>query len=342
MSLDAGAIRAAVAERGAVVRIVVAAVKGSAPREEGAAMLVWEGGQSGTIGGGALEWTAAARAREMLREGAGREDNGREDNGREDNGREDMGREAMRLPLGPSLGQCCGGAVTLVLERWDGRMLPLLEERMLARPLPGAGEMPLAVRRALSEARGQGMAAPLRLTGGWLLEPVTPAAQAVWLWGAGHVGRAVAAVLAPLPGFAVTWADTARARFPETIPEGVTMRIADAPGALVAEAPEDAWHVVMTFSHALDLDLCHRILGRGFGALHLIGSATKRARFESRLCALGHGAAEVSRIVCPIGEPGLGKHPQAIAVGLAVAFLREAARGAGRGAQPRRAAKGAG
>ena len=79
---------------------------------------------------------------------------------------------------------------------------------------------------------------------------------------------------------------------------------------------------MLTFSHALDLDLCHRLLSHGFAALGLIGSETKRARFRSRLAALGHSEARISRIACPIGDPALGKHPQAIAVGVAAALLK--------------------
>ncbi|MFN0113928.1 MAG: xanthine dehydrogenase accessory protein XdhC [Paracoccaceae bacterium] len=307
MSLDPREIAAAVASHGAVARVVIAEVSGSSPREPGAAMLVWAGGQSGTIGGGALEWEAAARARAMLCAG--------------------RAAEVWRMALGPALGQCCGGAVTLLAERWTAAALSALERSVFARPLPGmkAGEgaAPLALRRILAKARAEGAAPGTRLVQGWLVEPVAPAPREVWVWGAGHVGRAVVAVLAPLPGIALTWIDTAPDRFPEPIPEGVTVRAAANPGDLVAEAPPGAGHFVMTFSHALDLDLCHRLLGRGFASLGLIGSASKAARFRSRLSALGHPAAAVARIACPIGDPSLGKHPQAIAVGVAAALLKD-------------------
>ncbi len=94
------------------------------------------------------------------------------------------------------------------------------------------------------------------------------------------------------------------------------------PAVLADHAPAGAEHLVLTYSHALDLELCHRLLRRGFAACGLIGSATKWARFRARLAALGHEAAAVSRIRCPIGEPGLGKHPQAIALGVAAEMLR--------------------
>uniref|UniRef100_UPI0039B97F56 xanthine dehydrogenase accessory protein XdhC n=1 Tax=Albidovulum sp. TaxID=1872424 RepID=UPI0039B97F56 len=193
---------------------------------------------------------------------------------------------------------------------------------VLARPLPGAdGEMPLAVRRLLARARGEGLRPPAGVVQGWMAEPVAVAEREIWVWGAGHVGRALVAVLSPLPGLRLTWIDTDAARFP-TVPEGVAQRIAANPADLVPEAPAGAEHLIVTFSHALDLELCHRLLGHGFGALGLIGSETKRARFRTRLRTLGHTEAQIARIRCPIGERAFGKHPQAIAVGVAAEVLR--------------------
>lgn len=295
---DLGALGAALAVHRRVVRVVIAGHDGSSPREVGAAMLVWDDGQAGTIGGGALEFEAASKARGML--GAG-------------------GMSVQRVALGPALGQCCGGAVTLwfeVLER-----VPDPVAGMVAR---GPGAMPLAVKRILAAARGQGVRPGVALVEGWLVEPVAEPGRQVWVWGAGHVGRALVGVLAPLPGMAVTWVDVAAGRFPETVPEGVTVLPAADPALLADHAPQEAEHLVLTFSHALDLELCHRLLRRGFRSCGLIGSATKWARFRSRLAALGHDRAAVARIRCPIGEPAFGKHPQAIAVGVAAQMLRAA------------------
>jgi xanthine dehydrogenase accessory factor len=160
---------------------------------------------------------------------------------------------------------------------------------------------------------------------GWLVEPVTRARRAVWIWGAGHVGRALVGVLAPLPDVALTWVDTGADRFPGAVPPGVAV-IADAdPARVMAHAPVDAHHLILTYSHALDLALCHAALVRGFASCGLIGSATKWARFRSRLAGLGHAAPAIARIRCPIGDPSLGKHPQAIAIGVAAALLAPAA-----------------
>jgi xanthine dehydrogenase accessory factor len=304
---DLDALADAVAAHGRVARVVVAEVAGSAPREVGAAMLVWGGGQSGTIGGGALEWEAAAVARAMLAAGGARLD---------------------RRPLGPALGQCCGGAVTLLTEVYDAATLPEPSD-VIARAVDGR-PIPLAVKRSLAAARGQGVLPAPALVQGWMLEPLARPDRAIWVWGAGHVGRALVAVLAPLPGLSITWVDVAADRFPAEVPPGVTVLPAADPGPLVAYAPPQAEHLVLTYSHALDLELCHRLLGHGFGRLGLIGSATKWARFRGRLAALGHVPAQIARIDCPIGDPALGKHPQAIAISVAGAVLARARQGAAR------------
>ncbi len=305
MSFDRDALTRAVAAHGAVVRVVVAEVAGSAPREVGASMIVWAGGQEGTIGGGALEFEATRQARAILAT-AGRD-------------------RAERIPLGPALNQCCGGAVVILSELWTAaRLTSVAGETLVTRAMPGTGgAMPLAVKRVLARARGEGVRPAPRVVHGWMVEPVTEPDREVWIWGAGHVGRALVGVLAPLPGLRVTWIDTDADRFPETVPNGVVRRIAANPADLVAEAPPHSEHLILTFSHALDLELCHRLLGHGVGTLGLIGSATKWARFRSRLRALGHSDAQISRIRCPIGDPDLGKHPQAIAVGVSADLLKD-------------------
>ena len=299
---DRAALARLIATHGAVARVVICAHQGSSPREAGTAMLVWAEGQEGTIGGGALEYEAVAEARRML---AG------------------APPKVQKIALGPALGQCCGGAVTLGFEVFDARALTTIPQAGLyTRPLArdAAAEPPLALRRAEKTARGEGVAVT-RYLQGWLSEPVAAKPRDLWIWGAGHVGRALVHTLTPLPGLALTWIDTDRARFPDTLPEGVTPRIAANPGTLVTEAPLTAEHLILTFSHALDLDLCHRLLDHGFRACGLIGSASKWARFQSRLKALGHASQDIARIRCPIGDPALGKHPQAIAISVAAEIL---------------------
>lgn len=235
------------------IRVTVLSVQGSAPREVGAAMLVRAGDTLGSIGGGALEWEAMRIARQMLADG--------------------QDQAEHRLPLGPALGQCCGGAVSLRFEAAE----------------------------TLDRPEG----APL------------------WVWGAGHVGRAVVAVMAALPEVAITWIDDAPARFPDTVPDGVEPIVAADMARLMPHAPRTAHHLILSYSHEIDLALCHAALCHGFASCGLIGSDTKWARFRARLKALGHKDAEISRIACPIGDPSLGRHPQAIAVGVAGRLLKE-------------------
>jgi xanthine dehydrogenase accessory factor len=299
--IDLAALSGAVAAEGRVARIVVASVEGSAPREAGAAMLVWKDGSAGTIGGGALEWKAMAKARHLL-----------------------LSRRpatVCRVPLGPALGQCCGGAVTLLTEVFEAATLPRPESGVFARSIDGR-PLPLAAKRLLALARGTGTLPQAALVQGWMVEPVLSPRRPLWIWGAGHVGQALVAVLAPLPGFAMTWIDVAQDRFPDRLPPDVTILPAADPALLVPHCPAGAEHLVLTYSHALDLELCHRLLTHGFASLGLIGSQTKWARFRSRLRALGHSDPQIARIRCPIGDPRLGKHPQAIAIGVAQDILQ--------------------
>ncbi len=299
---DRDALHNAVLRHGTVARVVIAAFDGSSPREVGAAMLVWADGQSGTIGGGALEWQATCDARALLAGG---------------------GKTRLdRVPLGPTLGQCCGGAVTLLTEVYDAKSVAALPTDVIARATDGR-EMPLSAKRLLGQARGMGTTPLPHLLQGWFIEPVSRPERQLWVWGAGHVGRALVGVLAPLPDLAITWVDVGLDRFPDTIPSNTRALPVQNPADAVSLAQPNAEHLILTYSHALDLDLCHHLLTHGFASAGLIGSATKWARFRSRLAALGHTTAQIARIQCPIGDPALGKHPQQIAIGVATSFIRQ-------------------
>lgn len=296
MGFDINALRDAVMRHGRVARVVLAEVKGSSPREVGAAMLVWDGGQSGTIGGGVLEFELVKTA---------------------------LSTDADRLTnhaLGPDMGQCCGGAVKVLTEVYDAARVNDLAEEVIAR---GPGVMPLAARRLITQARGQGQRPEPILMQGWFIEPVHRPTREIWIWGAGHVGRALVNVLAPMPDLAITWVDTDAVRFPPSVASGVSVVPASEPAILAEHAPVDAEHLILTYSHKLDFELCDRLLRRGFSFAGLIGSKTKWSRFRSRLSALGHTSAQINRITCPIGDPSLGKHPQVIAVGVATALLKQ-------------------
>ena len=294
---DRDTLIAACAEHGRVCRVVVADVRGSAPREIGAAMLVWQGGFSGTIGGGTLEYQAILAARASL---------------------SCETPTVTQHALGPDLGQCCGGAVTLMSDPFDEKTATALPKDVVAR---GTGDMPLRVQRVLSLARSEGRVPSAQFLEGWMIEPVAQPSRHVWIWGAGHVGQALVGALSPLPDVSLSWIDTSAARFLERTPEGVEIIAADKPARLVRHAPIDTQHLIVTYSHALDLELCHQLLSHRFGYAGLIGSKTKWARFRKRLVALGHGPGAIEQITCPIGQPEFGKHPQAIALGVAADFL---------------------
>ncbi len=266
-------------------------------------MLVWDGGQSGTIGGGALEYQAVNALRARLAA---------------------PGTTVDKLPLGPALGQCCGGAVTLVSEVFGAADLAQIDpsDAVHARRVSGDADMPLSVTRLVAQARS-GQPGPLTFQNGWLAEPVRSQPTPLWVYGAGHVGRAIVGAMAPLPEFAITWVDTELNRFPDHIPASVTALPATNPAATVAMAPSHAQHLILTYAHTLDLELCHQLLSHGFAGAGLIGSKTKWARFQTRLRSLGHADAQIGRITCPIGDPGLGKHPQAIALGVAAALVMQ-------------------
>lgn len=306
--VDLDALSRAVAAHGPVVRIVIAGMRGSAPRAPGTDMLVWDGGSDGTIGGGRLEFDAIREARRMLPRGPE--------------------TRLKRQALGPALNQCCGGTVTLVLERVDNARLCALREAttpdgVLIRPVEaGAGTMPDRLQRRIERASDRGEPLPVTLSGGWLAEAAWRQRRPVHIHGAGHVGRALAMVLAPLPQFEVSLIDT-RAGQVDGVPSQIRRITPAAHADVIAGAPDTAEHFIMTPEHDLDLELCHHLLTRRFHRAGLIGSATKWARFRKRLAALGHSPAQIARISCPIGDPKLGKHPQAIAVGVATGLLAE-------------------
>jgi xanthine dehydrogenase accessory factor len=295
MGLNLTELTTAIANHNRVVRVVIANHQGSTPRETGASMLVWANGQHGTIGGGALEQQAVESARQI------------------------QTPTTLKIPLGPNLGQCCGGAVTLVLEPFTAQNLPSASPHFI-RQIAGKHDKPLSIRAVQTTARNSGQTAPFIYENGWLSEPIETAPHQLWLYGAGHVGRAIVETLNGLP-FDIIWVDTAANRFPTTHTSNATPLIAANLADAARHAPATAHHLVLTYSHTIDLDLCHRILGQPHASLGLIGSATKRARFASRLAALGHSPAAIASIICPIGQRALGKEPKAIALGVAIEML---------------------
>jgi xanthine dehydrogenase accessory factor len=298
-----------VAEHGSAALVTLAQAQGSSPREVGARMVVApDGAFTGTIGGGALEWGALAEAQALL-------------------ARHD-GPAITRLDraLGPDLGQCCGGRVLLTIERFG------VADRQAIAPLANAERSAVLttvgiisndgrLARRVVEA-GSAAAAYDVQPDGHVIERFGEEPTAFYLFGAGHVGRALVTALAPLP-FAVTWMDTRPSAIPEMFPSNVTAIRDGDPVELLTRAPDDAFVAIMTHSHALDLDLVIAALrAQRFPYVGLIGSGTKRARFTSAMQKMGMAADVVDKLVCPIGLTAIrNKAPAAIAASIAAQVL---------------------
>jgi xanthine dehydrogenase accessory factor len=286
------------------VLVTVARAEGSVPRDAGTHMLITAGGQFDTVGGGHLEHRALDIARGMI--GAGRS----------------AAVHLERFPLGPSLGQCCGGVVWLLFEPVAGGLEEALaqlrqrrrEDSCRITAIDGAAECRLTDERHRethihTDADGRR----------WLVDPVRAPRAHLVLFGAGHVGAAIVRALGELP-CTVTWVDERDAMFPDEVPDNVTIEATDTPEACVDEAPDGASYLVMTHSHALDQRLCEAILARqNVGWFGLIGSKSKRAQFTSRMEAKG---LSVASMVCPVGLPGIiNKAPAVIAASVAAQLL---------------------
>jgi xanthine dehydrogenase accessory factor len=300
-----------IAEQGAAALVTVAQAQGSSPREAGARMVVAPDGTfTGTIGGGALEWGALAEAQSLMAR---------------------SGPVASQLDkaLGPDLGQCCGGRVLLTIERFGaedretiGKLAAAERDGALVTIATLGRDGRLARRVATgNEGKSPGPAYDVKADGR-VIERFGDEPTPFYLFGAGHVGRALAAALGPLP-FAVTWIDARPGAFPATWPANVTCLAEGDPVALLGKAPGGAFVAVMTHSHALDLDLVIAALNANrFPYVGLIGSATKRARFTSAMRKIGMAGEVVDSLICPIGLTEIAdKAPAAIAASVVAQLL---------------------
>ncbi len=278
----------------------IAKVEGSGPREPGTVMLVGPDALYGTIGGGELEYRAVRRARELAPTGRGAID---------------------QTSLGPEIDQCCGGRVTLAYEPFGAADAAPIED-MLRRAHGSAAiwrQVEISadgdIRRDVVDTEPGDLPADADVA--VLAERLNPDSAAVYIFGAGHVGAATVRALEPL-GFAVTWIDD-RAGLMSAHAGARKLELA-IPESAVEEAPPNAYYLVMTHSHDLDLKICEAVLTRGDAAyLGLIGSKSKRAHFLHRLHDAGH---DVSRLTCPVGLPGiLSKEPAVIAASIAADLL---------------------
>lgn len=285
-----------------VAMISVLATEGSAPRGAGTRMLVSADGEHGTIGGGALEFRALEQARSVLGHAPGT-------------------WRVQDYPLGPLLGQCCGGRVRLLVEHVDRAALGWLADATEGRVLVSLLK-PGTIERHVTD--GPAMALSARgdrpREGSRLAEVIGAMRRPLYLFGAGHVGQAIARHIGGLP-LRLAWFDT-RPVFAGIA--GVSVIPESSIEQCVIEAPDDAALVILTHDHALDYTLTRAALARPpLAFTGLIGSQTKRARFMARLEREGVSAEARARLTCPIGLPGVtGKEPDVIAVGLLAQVLQ--------------------
>jgi xanthine dehydrogenase accessory factor len=296
-----------VSSGGVAVLVTVHRVQGSAPRETDARMAVRaDGSLSGTIGGGALEWDALREARRLIAAGRGP-------------------AVTIERVLGPDLGQCCGGRVSLLIETFDRRDLAELaafaeEERR------GAFETLCRLGADGRVHRVIAGASPVVPEPNSWREHHGMAHTPVHLFGAGHVGRAIVLALAPLP-FEIIWIDSREGAFPQHIPANARPILAPDPVAELSRAPADTFVLVMTHEHAMDLVITAAALQGPYPFVGLIGSKTKRARFERRFRELGIPKTRIESLHCPIGLGSItGKQPAIIAASVAAQMLAESER----------------
>lgn len=264
-------------------QILVSVVKtqGSTPRDAGARMWVGSDFIVDTVGGGHLEWKAIAQARQMLEQPK-------------------PGPRLERYPLGPGLGQCCGGVVWLMFEYLDRD--DALWCAQIAETLAHGGSM---ARTVILDGH--------EIVDVWSVPPVQ-----IVVCGAGHIGTHIVKLLAALP-FQVTWLDP-RGCWPDTIPGNVRVVQGDADD--VPDMPEHAYWLILTHNHALDLAIIDGVFRhKSFAFLGLIGSKSKKARFVSRL-SQRHNPELVERLICPLGiVQTSSKLPAVIAVSVVAQLL---------------------
>lgn len=296
--------------------VTVIAAEGSTPREAGTRMLVTADGQSGTIGGGNLEYRATEQARRLLTQ-------------------TERGFALQDYPLGPFLQQCCGGHVRLLLERLEAEDRAWLEPaaRAEATGQPYALKASVCGTRlaraffadetqwvgAISMVDAAGAPLPGRRPslseGDALIERIDAARPRVLLFGAGHVGQAIARAFAPLP-FRLDWQDSR----PEASAPGVAIQDEARLIELASQAGPDDLVLILTHNHDLDYQLTRAALTAAPAYVGLIGSETKKARFLRRL---NDDGVDSAGLTCPIGIPGLkSKAPEVIAVSVAADLLQ--------------------
>ena len=283
-----------------VARIIIVAAKGSTPRGVGAAMIVTAQSQIGTIGGGAMEFQTIDSARHAFDKipATG------------------FMRFVETFALGPDLGQCCGGQVTVLFEVFA----PSIADELLS--ISAEPDVMIChdiASQTLPQPITTTRHAPIFHKGAQrFIAPAAPILQPLYVYGAGHVGRALIPLLQGLR-LDIIWVDTTPNRFPETVPDRVLTVPASDMAVIARNAPQRAFHLVLTYSHQFDEAICHALLVKGdFSRLGLIGSATKKARFAKRFAQAGIAQELIDQLQCPVGLTAIkDKAPAHVALSIA-------------------------
>ena len=251
--------------RNNIILATIIKAKGSVPRNENVSMAVSSSKQYGTIGGGELEYQVIKKSNDLLNN-------------------IDCNQKIIELPLGPTLGQCCGGFVKIQLSKFkNGKNLLLKHD---------------------------------------LKEQIINQNQNLYIFGAGHVANALLSKLDGV-GFNIFVIDSRENFISKINTDYVFPILAKDPTIIIKNAPSKSYYLVLTHSHQLDLSICDSILKKNnFTFIGLIGSKTKKIRFTKRLIEIGHDENSINKIACPIGIRSIeGKAPDVIAISIIARLL---------------------
>ena len=251
--------------RNNIILATIIKAKGSVPRNENVSMAISSSKQYGTIGGGELEYQVIKESNDLLNN-------------------LDCNQKIIELPLGPTLGQCCGGFVKIQLSKFkNGKNLLLKHD---------------------------------------LKEQIINQNQNLYIFGAGHVANALLSKLDGV-GFNIFVIDSRENFISKINTDYVFPILAKDHTIIIKNAPSKSYYLVLTHSHQLDLSICDSILKKNnFTFIGLIGSKTKKIRFKKRLIEIGHDENSIDKIECPIGIRSIeGKEPDVIAISIIARLL---------------------
>ena len=251
--------------RNNIILATIIKAKGSVPRNENVSMVISSSKQYGTIGGGELEYQVIKESKALLNN-------------------LDCNQKIIELPLGPTLGQCCGGFVKIQLSKFkNGKNLLLKHD---------------------------------------LKEQIINQNQNLYIFGAGHVGNSLLSKLDGV-GFNIFVIDSRENFISKINADYVFPILAKDHTIIIKNTPSKSYYLVLTHSHQLDLSICDSILKKNdFTFIGLIGSKTKKIRFTKRLIEIGHDKNLIDKIECPIGIQSIeGKEPDVIAISIIARLL---------------------